>query len=455
MNKRIDEQLKTLSDNKVHNLDPNATWVRENRALLMSQIRNTVTVTEDQPQKRVADIPSLISFFSPKMFGRVMQPAVSALLVVLITVSGWMSTVSASPDKKIRWNVKIAGEKTQIVFAQATGSKKLEAELNLKHAAKRAQEIKVLLEKPEEKTAALVAKTSEKLKASIASANDTVEQIGEKSVEDAIELVKDFNAVTEEIQTTLDETVETAEEAQKATEEKIEEPTVQEEALEEALKEVAVIEDVVEEAGLDAVNTVVAIGTEAQEPLAEEVVEDIKEIVEEKIDNLLEDITSETMVEPEIVVQSTSTEHIAQIVETTTTEEVAVSTTTATPEVQEPVEPLVEREVVEEASEAIKELVGVDQLVEAIEKVRELKDVVEEPREEITPAEEVETAREEIREKIEEITTDTKELIATPVSEREVEDTTSEEVVDTDTPAVIETSVVEERSEEQAEPTRE
>ena len=94
MNRDIIGQLKMLKHSEVR---PSEEWLKNNRELLLSQIKNTVPVRRSRISWE--GIWQTMSVFLPGAFVyKVVRPVMVVLLVFCLGVSGWIATVDASSD---------------------------------------------------------------------------------------------------------------------------------------------------------------------------------------------------------------------------------------------------------------------------------------------------------------------------------------------------------------------
>lgn len=341
----LKEQLNGLKD--VERLyAPDKNWVEKNRVLLLSQIRNTVSV--DQAPTLMDRLSQAIHVIVPQSAMRAMRPVMSVALILSLTVAGWITTASASNSLPgdLLWNVKLAQEKTESVITDIAASPKKQTEVHLKHAARRAQEIKQVTETPKPEAAKKIKIAAEQLKQSLESANKTVGEVQKTSPNEVIGVVKEFSAVTAEISTTLE-----------ATSSKLE--------LSEDTKQSATeTTRVVQKSGLEAIGLLMT-GESATSGEA-------KALVEEKIGLVLGTVerASETQVRTLAAEEKSATSTPTASSTTPTAALTSVDTAITPPTTA--VAPTVNPEAVRVLSQEIKTLMETDKLTEALEKTKEL-----------------------------------------------------------------------------------
>lgn len=238
--REVIEQLKQLraSENQVN---PGSDWVAENRARLLAQIGNTVARAEHNKNGREDFAYRLRETFfviktTPAM--RVFKPALTALVVAIVAMSGWIASVSASfnsiPGDKL-WTVKRAAQKTEMAVKSIVASEQEKAELHLRLAKNRAEDIKKAVQKSvaeklslidgavvsakdqvaakekKEKTEKDLTVAARDLAQAVQSAsvvaNEQVKNAAKQDPKGAVELVKDVTKNNGEIIKSLKETV--------------------------------------------------------------------------------------------------------------------------------------------------------------------------------------------------------------------------------------------------------
>lgn len=170
MSRAVKAQLISLRNASIN---PRETWVKANRATLLAQIKNTV----------VPERPSFWQSF-PRMVTTLISPQalfrpIASLLVVALTVSGWVATSKASrgalPGDAL-YSVKIASEKTQVAWVSMLNDKTKSAQLHVELAGRRADEVKqIVTGTPDKKSR--VSETVNNVKQELVAANQKLEDI--------------------------------------------------------------------------------------------------------------------------------------------------------------------------------------------------------------------------------------------------------------------------------------
>ena len=254
-------------------INPDPSWVSENKNRLMSQIRNTQVVVDEKvvthnTQYAWYELGRLVQTFTPRNFSRALRPLATAVLALVLTTGGWVASAYAEPGDTL-WGAKEAWnsvlEKGQLAFTPSGD----EAPLHLEFASKRAQVLKQVVEKQDvelSKKEELVKKTAGEIKEKLESANESLRQT---DPDKAALLVKDVSLKTKEISDTLKETAEKMGEANKELGEDIGQQAV------DAKKK-----------SLEMVEVVVQKKAEAQVQISEEE----KNIIKDHLDEVVKDI---------------------------------------------------------------------------------------------------------------------------------------------------------------------
>lgn len=207
MYRELKKQLNSLKPANGR-INPDRAWVVKNREIMLAQIRNTVEEEMRAPRvnlRRVArSVLQAAKIFIPDRIV-VMSRAMSLTMVIaFVAVSGWIATVSASYDSlpgEVLYHVKIATEKTELIFASVAGEES-KVETLLRHASNRVDEYQ------KSKTPDQASIAIESLKKSIASTNESLEQIGGETGETAVAVAKVVNERTEQLLLSIDQVTE-------------------------------------------------------------------------------------------------------------------------------------------------------------------------------------------------------------------------------------------------------
>ncbi len=206
MSQDLIAQLKQLKHGEVK---PRQEWLNNNRALLLSQIKNTVT--PEVKKFNLDSVWSIMSLFVPRtLVFNVFRPIAVLLVVSIVATSGWVASVDASysalPGDWL-YSAKRAGEKTQVTVAGMIGSKTTETKLHSEFAKRRASETKQLISSKDPQKQEKVKESIQDLKIEIANVNQKLEEIKVASVNNAVSanVVKDVKQDSEQVKTTLEE----------------------------------------------------------------------------------------------------------------------------------------------------------------------------------------------------------------------------------------------------------
>ncbi|MBI2443854.1 MAG: hypothetical protein HYV42_01255 [Candidatus Magasanikbacteria bacterium] len=205
--REIVEQLKRLRQGEA---SPRAEWVQQNRALLLSQIKNTLPA---RPRERVNVLENLwsrLSHYLPEsLVYQVLRPALVLLVVVAVLASG-AGAVDAAYETlpgDALYPVKRAAEKTQVAVATIIGKKDAATRLHMEFAKRRAVETKKLVRsetapaKTDKVRVAMADLTSE-----ITTVENKLEAVKQRPVNGLpAQAVKDVKQNTEEIRAVLQE----------------------------------------------------------------------------------------------------------------------------------------------------------------------------------------------------------------------------------------------------------
>ncbi len=344
MSDRLEEQLKELK-NKPQAGAADSAWLAKNKALLMMQVKNTMPapVVEKQLARTVESYKK--RWFSPQnRWALAMRPVFVIALAVIIPFGSWISTVNAarlSVSGDALYSVKIISEKVQLAF---TSDKSTKIALRTEFAARRADEVVKLKAQPavtdveEEEVKENIKKTIERLETEIQTASDELVELAE-SEEPVIvrEAARAVDVKSEEIGRVLEKTAELA----------VEIPEINE------------AKELIDEVAVSAVETIVHTRTETEEDNSE------NEVVDTEIKNTLEDKLKDATSEIDEVLL------ILDAVASTNTPKLLVEEKELQNAQVQAEEAL---EVVKEAAESVDS----EAFEEAIEKVKEVKTVVNE-----------------------------------------------------------------------------
>lgn len=195
--KDVIKQLKALKQEAVK---PQASWVEKNRAILLSQIKNTVS--EESNVSVIDRIVAAFSIFMPEgVVLAVVRPVAVLLIVALTAPSLYYGTVKASesalPGEGL-YEAKRYTEKLQVTVASIMGDPKKETQLHVEFAKRRAEETKKIISDPSK--ISQVSRAVADLKTEINSVNAKLE-VNKKAL--PAEVAKEIKQNTEVIKVVL------------------------------------------------------------------------------------------------------------------------------------------------------------------------------------------------------------------------------------------------------------
>lgn len=281
----IREQLRNLR-NEEGAVNPSLAWKQNTRNFLLREIQKQGETVQSVPATSFRDFWKLSFLVIPAPLRKVTQGALTIVLVMGITIGGWLTGVSASYNSlpgDMLYNVKLATEKTKVAVAKVTGDQGAEIQLNLDHATRRVQEMKQVATIPE-----YVTKAANEFQKSVGDVHTGLMSAQEKDPEQAVVLAKE---VTEKINTLSD-----------SLNAVVENPTIQNS---EAAKDVADSEKAVKGAELQAIAVVATVHPEEGKVLVQQQVQKILD------DNASARIDIESVVQNAAATSETSTSSVA------------------------------------------------------------------------------------------------------------------------------------------------
>lgn len=201
MSKELIKQLKNLKHNEV---SPRPEWLKSNRAVLLSQINNTVPAEKESLMENVW---LGMSILLPKkfVFGFV-RPIAVLLVVALVGTSGWIATVDASYESvpgDLLYPAKRMLERTQITAASVIGARHTTTKLHSEFAKRRAAEINNVIKSGEKMDSIKVSSAVSDLKSELKNVSDNLEKV--KSDPGSGNLAKEMQKNNEKIKNSLNE----------------------------------------------------------------------------------------------------------------------------------------------------------------------------------------------------------------------------------------------------------
>lgn len=143
MKSNLISQLQQLRHGEV---SPRPEWVAKNRAVLLSQIKNTLPHEAEVSVPLSEQVWSAMALFLPRqLVYSVVRPVVVVLMVSLLGTGGFVATSSASnealPGDRL-YPVKIALEKTKVALVETVGNENVRTQAHIEYASNRVTEIK-------------------------------------------------------------------------------------------------------------------------------------------------------------------------------------------------------------------------------------------------------------------------------------------------------------------------
>lgn len=372
----IKQQLKQikLSNGRVN---PDRVWVAQTRENILNQIHNTVGEKEGSFSFRKT-IEQAVCLFVPQQMVRLARPVAAFLLIGVITMSGWIASVNATqsclPGEGC-YNVKLAVEKTQVLVAAMTSSEGTQTQLHLEFATRRAQEAKKVVSKKDADSPKKATVAIKHLQDSLKSADVTVQNAGNSAPVKAAELAKDVNEKTEKIVETLKE----------VSKEVSKEPQTVDPGL---VKQVAESTKMANETGIKAIEVAVQKQSETKDGvLKAEKAEEVKNLMEEKINHILKEGETVKAVAQDVLMASSSPAMVNPGMQVASSTANSSSTISVKAVVEQAVQKVNETTAAAEkvAAEA-KGLAANNQLLEAVQKVRATNEIVNQAQQAVAEA---------------------------------------------------------------------
>ncbi|TSC84709.1 MAG: hypothetical protein G01um101413_93 [Parcubacteria group bacterium Gr01-1014_13] len=204
MSRDLIKQLKSLKQAEVR---PSEKWLKNNRELLLSQIKNTVTPKE-KTKFNFETVWQAMSIFLPYSFvHKVVRPIVVLLLVVGMGISSWVVAASASSESlpgEWLYSAKRVAEKTQVIMADVVGDTNGSTMLHVEFAKRRAEETRDIVSQNDPSKIEIAAQTVSDLKEEMRTVSTKLEEI--KTTQDSkAEMAQNINQNAQEIKDVLKE----------------------------------------------------------------------------------------------------------------------------------------------------------------------------------------------------------------------------------------------------------
>lgn len=377
MSHNLVEQLKKLKDFEGR-INPDRIWVAQNREKLIGQVSNTIG--EGPVRFNISMVWQSLQILLPgRIVYNVVRPIAIFVLVFAITASGWITTVGATQNSlpgDITYSVKVAVSKI--------------AKGNVATATGIANDVKKVAENKDEKMSEKIVVGVGYLKKTLDSAEEEVKATATDKPEAVVEKVKEMNEAVKEINKELVNAKKELKETETTNPQAVATAIVVEEAKTLANESAqAVVEDVVQKA-VDG-----KLGVDQQA---------VKEIVKDHIQTVLSH-TDELKQEAKVVAEAvsstlsmvaSSTNSIATPIISTTT----ISTTGTASNATTTANVTELKNVAEQTAKAVsqneevtkknlaeaEQMVNNNQLVEALQKVKEVNSVTVEVKQQVEQA---------------------------------------------------------------------
>lgn len=204
MSRDLIRQLKQLKRDEVSIREE---WQTQSRAILLSQIKNTLP--ETSTANTLEKMWSGLSIFLPQtVVYNVVRPVALVMVVILVATTAYSGTVKASYETlpgDWLYSAKRVTEKTQIVVASIMGDKNSETKLHNEFAKRRANETKQILKIGNPEMVKQATANVADLKDELNSVNSKLEETKSDTSKINADVVKDVKQNTEQIKNFLQE----------------------------------------------------------------------------------------------------------------------------------------------------------------------------------------------------------------------------------------------------------
>ncbi len=204
MPRELIRQLKSL---KHAEIKPSEKWLKSNRELLLSQIKNTVTPKENT-KFNFETVWQAMSIFLPYSFvHKVVRPVVVVFLIMGMGISSWVVAASASSESlpgEWLYSAKRATEATQVTVADVVGDTDGSTRLHVEFAKRRAEETRDIISQNDPSKIEIASQTVSDLKAEMETVNTKLEAI-QSTQGSSAEMAQNINQNAQEIKDVLKE----------------------------------------------------------------------------------------------------------------------------------------------------------------------------------------------------------------------------------------------------------
>lgn len=275
MSRELISQLKNLKHQEVA---PSDAWLKQNRAVLLSQIKNNTAQKENSPYENFWIAMSV--FFGEGVMQSVVKPLSILLIVALVGTSGWIATVDAAYESlpgDILYGAKRVIEKTQLTTASVMRDETAETKLRSEFAKRRANEIKKVSASQDPKKTEKVSDTVEDLKNEMDNLNNKLDS--KAQVEIAADTLKEVNKNTEVVKNVLNEVKEDLSIVASTSEDK------------EMVEKISQAKDLAKDVSVKTVEAVVAKHLDGDITLSKE---EVKKMLDEAVQNTISETLQKT-----------------------------------------------------------------------------------------------------------------------------------------------------------------
>ena len=204
MSRELIRQLKSLKHAEVK---PSEKWLKSNRELLLSQIKNTIVAKENH-KFNFETVWQAMSIFLPYSFvHKVVRPVVVVMLIIGMGISSWVVAASASSESlpgEWLYPAKRAAEATQVTVADVVGDTDGSTRLHVEFAKRRAEETRDIVSQNDPSKIEIAAQTISDLKDEMQTVNNKLEEINTAQGASAV-MAQNINQNAQEIKDVLKE----------------------------------------------------------------------------------------------------------------------------------------------------------------------------------------------------------------------------------------------------------
>lgn len=204
MNRDLIRQLKSL---KHAEIKPSEKWLKSNRELLLSQIKNTV-IPKENTKFNFETVWQAMSIFLPYSFvQKVVRPVVAVFLIMGMGISSWVVAASASSEAlpgEWLYPAKRATEVTQVTMAEVVGDTNGSTLLHVAFAKRRAEETRDIVSQNDPSKIEIASQTVSDLKDEMKTVSDKLEEI-QSTQGSSAEMAQSINQNAQEIKDVLKE----------------------------------------------------------------------------------------------------------------------------------------------------------------------------------------------------------------------------------------------------------